>query len=101
MGISDTDVRTAVIPEIAEMLAKGTVHYTVNNKLSCWALFGELLQKRFSVVRRSPPYPCRGSRTANRPAACANREPSSLGRIVAPFRQGQAQPDGGIACTRR
>ena len=41
MGISDTDVRTAVIPEIAEMLAKGTVHYTVNNKLSCWALFGE------------------------------------------------------------
>jgi hypothetical protein len=53
------------------------------------------LRFRFTVARRSPPYRYRDSRTANRPAAYANRERESRGRIVAPFRQGQAQPDGG------
>ena len=40
-------------------------------------------------------------RIGNRPAASANRERESRGRIVAPSRQGQVQPDSGKPCTIR
>jgi hypothetical protein len=41
-GISDTDVKTAVVPEISGMLKKGLNRQThINNQLTCSALFAE------------------------------------------------------------
>jgi hypothetical protein len=41
-GISDTDVKTVIVPEISGMLKKDVLRAThVNNSLTCCALFGE------------------------------------------------------------
>ena len=54
-----------------------------------------------TAARRSPPYRCHDSRTANTQAAYATRERESRGRIVAPFRRDQAPPDIGNPGTTR
>jgi hypothetical protein len=41
-GISDTDVKTIIVPEISGMLKTGIQNQThINNTLTCYELFGE------------------------------------------------------------